>query len=296
MLNEQWVTCFLSVANNGSFTLAAEELFLTQQAVSKHVKRLEEELGIDLLKRSTRKVELTEYGERFYQMYLKWSIEYEALKKEIAAVNENSSMLRIGMLSRMNSVQILRIVNQFKQSHKECKVQFVHDEGFDLNRKMTEGEIDLMLTYDTMVPPHDKSLKKRRIGSTGLLLALSENHPKATDDFRFEDMDGEPFIVCLNKGESKTHAMKKAMDSRLEFNLGKGPILIYPEINEVNMNTELGEGFSFCSSSNLFATNPFVRTYPLPYTTVIDVVWKDKTKNKYVKDFINMIPEGDIYN
>ena len=44
MLTEQLVNCFLSVVKNGSFTKAAEEMFLTQQAVSKHVKKLEQEL------------------------------------------------------------------------------------------------------------------------------------------------------------------------------------------------------------------------------------------------------------
>src|SRR6266404_850892 len=58
---------FVAVATHGSFNRAAEILHLTQPALSRQVKDLEEELGVPLLVRGQNKVELTEAGELFYE-------------------------------------------------------------------------------------------------------------------------------------------------------------------------------------------------------------------------------------
>lgn len=74
-MNDMEIACFLSVARTGSFTISARELSSTQQAVSRNVQALEEELGFPLLLRSgTQSVTLTWAGERFRQ----WRIEHDA--------------------------------------------------------------------------------------------------------------------------------------------------------------------------------------------------------------------------
>ncbi|MCR5784314.1 MAG: LysR family transcriptional regulator [Eubacterium sp.] len=288
MLTEQMIRCFLTVANNESFTKAAEEMFLTQQAVSKHIKKLEEELSAELFKRSTRSVELTETGEHFYQMFLKWSVEYDSMLQSIDKKTDDNT-IRIGMISRMNSGSVPMAANAFKKKHKECKITFIHNEAVDLNRKIADDEINLMITYEQLMP-RDKGFRSKKIGETNLLLCLSENHEKVKKNFKLSDMEGEAFLVCLNKGESKSQAMKKAVESRKRLGLGEGEIRLYSDIDEVNMMTELGEGFSFCSDSNLFASNPFIKTYPLAHKTVICACWKTNNNNKLLKEFINCIP------
>ena len=52
-----------AVARHGSFTKAAEELYLAQSAISQQIRRLEEELGVEVFRRSSRRVELTAEGE-----------------------------------------------------------------------------------------------------------------------------------------------------------------------------------------------------------------------------------------
>ena len=58
---------FIAVAKHGSFNRAAQALFLTQPALSRQVKDLEEELAVPLLERGKNAVTLTEAGERFYE-------------------------------------------------------------------------------------------------------------------------------------------------------------------------------------------------------------------------------------
>ena len=63
MMNEQKIRVFLSLANTLNFTETANELFITQQAVSKHISQMEEHLGFRLFVRSTHNVQLTPAGE-----------------------------------------------------------------------------------------------------------------------------------------------------------------------------------------------------------------------------------------
>ncbi|MDX1679100.1 MAG: LysR family transcriptional regulator [Akkermansiaceae bacterium] len=61
------VKAFVAVADQGSFTLAAKQIFVTQSAVSHSIRALEEQLDCKLLDRSRRKVKLTAEGEIFFR-------------------------------------------------------------------------------------------------------------------------------------------------------------------------------------------------------------------------------------
>ena len=73
-MNDMEIACFLSVARTGSFTISARELSATQQAVSRNIQALEEELGFQLLHRTGKNVSLTWAGERF----IRWRREHDA--------------------------------------------------------------------------------------------------------------------------------------------------------------------------------------------------------------------------
>lgn len=66
MLNLQRLEMYVAVVAAGSFTAAANTLGLTKAVVSFNIKQLENELGVALLTRSTRRIAMTDAGERFY--------------------------------------------------------------------------------------------------------------------------------------------------------------------------------------------------------------------------------------
>ncbi|RUR05327.1 LysR family transcriptional regulator [Legionella sp. km772] len=79
--NRGQIRCFLKIAELANFSLAAEQLNLTPTAVSKQIKNLEQVLNEQLFLRTTRKVQLTDFGQLFYK-------KCKHIEEEIAAVNQ----------------------------------------------------------------------------------------------------------------------------------------------------------------------------------------------------------------
>lgn len=86
-MNDMEISCFLSVARTGNFTVAAKELGSTQQAVSRNIQSLETKLGFPLLNRGTHNITLTWAGERFMQ----WRIEHDAQLSILAQRSQRMS-------------------------------------------------------------------------------------------------------------------------------------------------------------------------------------------------------------
>ncbi len=96
MLNLQRVTMFIAVVDAGSFTLAAAALGQTKAVVSFNVRQLENELGVTLLLRSTRRLRLTDAGVLFYQRGVALLNAAENLQDEVRASHSGlSGELRI---------------------------------------------------------------------------------------------------------------------------------------------------------------------------------------------------------
>lgn len=91
MLNLQRVTMFIAVVDAGSFTLAAAALGQTKAVVSFNVRQLENELGVTLLLRSTRRLRLTDAGVLFYQRGVALLNAAENLQDEVRASHSGLS-------------------------------------------------------------------------------------------------------------------------------------------------------------------------------------------------------------
>lgn len=295
-MNDLMIRCFTEVVKNNSFTKAADNLFMSQQAVSKHVKHLEELVGYDLLKRSTRHVELTPIGEEFYQVFLKWEYDFEAVQSRAELMRTNGRRLRIGMVLRMWSGKVPLIVRTMKAEHPDYLFSVTHMEPQTLNEKLLDDELDLIITYEDFLSDlMKKQTKKEAVGETKFCLCLASDHPLATDELNRREMEKLPLLVCVEKNENRKLALEKAMTERRNFGLGDGIVKLYQDINEVNTLVELGEGFCFCSETNIFVKNPLVRVYYLDKVTKICAIWKKDRKLALVDEFFDTAKHyGDI--
>lgn len=165
---------FMKVVESGSITKAADKLDLSKSVVSQHIKQLETELGVTLLKRTTRKQNLTDEGERFFTHCCTIHQVSEQAWEEIT---EQQTVPR-GKLrvtaphALMDSIVAPALVDAFSK-FADVRLELIgHDEQLDLMQE----DIDLAIRLGES---GSSNLKQRRIGVIRDVLCCSVHHKEA---------------------------------------------------------------------------------------------------------------------
>lgn len=135
---------FFAVARQHSFTRAAEELYISQPAVSAQIKRLEEELGVELFRRGSREVELTPPGQvlfertrAIFRLAREAEAEIEALKGLI------SGRLVIGASTTPGTYLLPPLLGEFKRRHPNLSLDLEIANSLNIAAMVEAGELEL---------------------------------------------------------------------------------------------------------------------------------------------------------
>lgn len=137
---------FYVVANNKNITKASEELNISQPAISKSIKNLEEQLGGTLFVRTKRGVILTEEGKEFYK-YIKQAIEYinNAESKFTDLINLETGCIKIGVSTTLTKQFLLPYLEKFHKLYPNIDIQILTYLTVDLIPMLRNGLIDLIV-------------------------------------------------------------------------------------------------------------------------------------------------------
>lgn len=137
---------FYTVANNGNITAAAKELNISQPAISKSIKNLEEQLGGTLFIRTKRGVILTSEGKEFYN-YIKKAIEYitSAENKFTDLINLETGCIRIGISTTLTKEFLLPYLEKFHKLYPNIDIMISTNISSELLTKLRNGLIDIVI-------------------------------------------------------------------------------------------------------------------------------------------------------
>jgi DNA-binding transcriptional LysR family regulator len=125
-VNLNRLAVLVALVRAGSFTAAAETLGMTKAMVSQHVARLERELGVTLLLRSTRRMTLTEAGSAFHAACVRILAEAEAAIEQVGRGQEKpSGTLRLTATSDYGTPVVAPALAQFMRLHPQLQVDLV---------------------------------------------------------------------------------------------------------------------------------------------------------------------------
>ncbi len=144
LLDTDVVRTFVAIAENGSFTRAAQQMFRTPAALSMQIKRLEATLGQPLFVREARQVRLTPEGEvllGFGRRMLK--LNEEAVSQFLVPALEGT--VRFGMPDDVGTRILPTVLAQFARSHPAVAVDVVLGRSVDIQNRLNAGELDLIL-------------------------------------------------------------------------------------------------------------------------------------------------------
>lgn len=137
---------FYAVANHGNITKASEELKISQPAISKSIKNLEEQLGGQLFIRTKKGVILTEEGKEFYK-YIKQAIEYitNAENKFTDLINLETGCIKIGINTTLTKEFLLPYLETFHSLYPKIDIQIITSLTSELLSKLKNGLFDLAI-------------------------------------------------------------------------------------------------------------------------------------------------------
>ncbi|OLY72997.1 LysR family transcriptional regulator [Pseudomonas sp. ATCC PTA-122608] len=162
---------FCQVMESGSFTAAAEHLGLSKQFVSRRLIQLEERLGVRLLNRSTRRLDVTPLGQSYYESALRLLSEVEQVEQGISGQNtEPRGTIRLSAPLSFAMAHLGSLLPLFLQRYPHVSVEVdLSDRPVDL---ISEG-YDLVLRIGTL---EDSTLIARRIASVQRVYCASPDY------------------------------------------------------------------------------------------------------------------------
>jgi DNA-binding transcriptional LysR family regulator len=139
--------CFLAVAETGSFTAAASRLFLTQSSLTAAIQQFEEDVGLKLFDRTTRRVDLTVEAVRFKVVAERIVRDFDNALNDLQAIAKSQKgSVRIAAAPSMMVYILLPALTAFRHAYPEITISIQDAGSAQIERAVLDGEVDFGLT------------------------------------------------------------------------------------------------------------------------------------------------------
>ena len=147
----------IAIKEYGSMNKAAEHLYMSQQNISKAVKRLEEEFGYKIFTGSARKQVFTEEGERLYQYALQYETQRNVLLERLTekSLKNINGTVRIGAMSTTSAMVLPQILASYYKDYPNITLQIVDGMITELKDMLTKQEIDMAIVIVAQIHWND---------------------------------------------------------------------------------------------------------------------------------------------
>lgn len=183
---------FLQVAERQNFTRAAEDLLISQPALSRSIQKLEDELGQPVFERKTRSVALTDAGTLLQSRAQQVLTILEDTKAEITDDGQ-SGRVRVGAIPTIAPYFLPEILRRFSRKYPKATLIVQENTTDALVKSCRQGEIDLAVLA---LPLPAKYLEVEELFTEELLLVLPPEHPLVEKEkIRLSDVEHFPFVL-----------------------------------------------------------------------------------------------------
>lgn len=188
------IRCFLAIARTGSFSAAAEALYISQSSVSKQILALERELGVRLFDRSSRKVTLTEAGKAFQSHALRMDQDYTSLVADLEGYRPGAEPLSIAAIPVIAHYGVPKYIAAFREAHPGVRLTLEIHEASEIDRALTDHRYDLAFTRAHCLDPARHAWME--VFPDRLMVVVSAAHRLASRPVvSLQELAQETFIV-----------------------------------------------------------------------------------------------------
>lgn len=237
---------FVAIAEEQSFTRAAERLWVAQPGLSSQIRRLEEELGIKLFERHARGVELTDAGEAFLRRAraaLAAADDARALGGDLAKGLVGA--IRLGIATGPGSDLVPAFLDDFARARPDVELTVVESFGGTLLRDVRDGRLDAMVAPSVFGSPE---LRRTQLTSEPVVVLAGAAHRLGrSGPIGADELDGEPVVVTGHRDGAGYD--RYVMETLMELGVtpvttrgGPGPALFGPVLKgeAIGLSTPAG--------------------------------------------------------
>ncbi len=188
---------FVVLAQTGNFLEAADILYSSQSTLSKHLKKIESELGVSLFDRTTRKVKISKYGQLFLP-YAKQIVEIQNkyttnLKSNLETDNE---ILNLGSIYGLAQYKITDVLVNFKKCRPQSTINVLQTSSKELTEMLRQKKIELAFIRD--IYDVNGEFEKLLYTTDTIVAVLPLKHPLAKqDEIPLKMLANENFLLAL---------------------------------------------------------------------------------------------------
>ena len=210
---------FVAVATSGSFSRAADTLALTQPAVSRNVTELEQALGLQLLHRTTREVELTEAGRLLLGNVTRVLEDLDACLLEVQGLaTQRKGRVKVASSPTLSAHLLPQCIARGRQLSPDVNIQLLDRIQSDVLLSVRRGEVDFGVVID---PSEKQDLHAQAILSEPFcLVCLSSDRLARKKEVHWAELAGQPLVLLDHASGSR-----RLIDAALQSHGAAAPVV-----------------------------------------------------------------------
>jgi len=240
------------------FSLAAEEINISQPTLSHGIKKLEQELGVSLFTRNTRNVQLTPAGEEFVVYAKRILSEIDKAKNAMLAhANLDKGNIKVGAIPTITYLGITSVIAAFQKTYPGINMEISEEDTDVLIKKIHASELDAAFLNSTNIS-HDE-LEFHPLINDKLVLLVSASHDLARQkNVNLADLSAEKFMVVTGLRNDFVNSCRLA---------GFEPNIVLVSIQALTVKELVEEGLGIAPFTSRIA-----KSFLSPRTTIVNFI------------------------
>jgi DNA-binding transcriptional LysR family regulator len=282
----QQIKYFLALCKDLHFSNTSEKMFITQSALSRQIKALEEELGIILFERDKRNVKLTVAGQFLREQWQRLLQEINNIHKQAIQIHEGKyGSISIGYPGSIAYSFLPQLLTRLNQNFPELKIELIEPTDITFEQFLLNYQMDLGFRRE---PASNPALESLTLYSENFALVVPAGHYLNEDNFTgLGELTNEKFI--LSGLHHKTFYVASLHEIFKAYNFSPNVCIESDYGATILSLVAKGLGVSVLPGSFSFSAQPGIRFLPLPHKASLYVTWRKEDTNPTLKNVMQVI-------
>lgn len=280
---------FITVVETHSFTEAAQLHYISQSAISQQIKALENELGVQLLKREKRSFTLTEAGNYFYKQAKEIKKNVDSVVQKTREIEEDQNILKIGYQRGIDGSEIRQAVLKFNHLYPDVQFEITRGTHEELYHMLLK-ENNCLVINDQRRKFHDDYVNYHLL-HMDVYIEISKNHPLAKKEMiELDELDHETCILVspVEQREHEREFYENIIGLKCHY-------LFADDLEQARLLVEMNRGFMPIEHAkkhdhpqNDIVMIPLVKNHKNIQRNYC-AFWKKEKTNYYLEEFADIL-------